>query len=987
MIRAVVWKELREQGLIAVMLAVLGGGLLVAAAAFADPPAQSAAATDIIASLGVGRLLALMLVVTAGMVCGGALFAAEKEAGTMAFLDALPTDRAALWRAKIAAGLVLAAVVVGALLGTTAALGLGDISFLRRLVIYAVLAFAWGTLGSTLARTTLGSVGVAIPAATLAAFLFLLPIYLFLSAPGLSGPRPLGWAIFEALMVVTPLALSARWFTASDRARAADAVNRIPVAVGSARPGAESDRPPGLGIRAVAWLTLRQLRVPGLVLSAFALAFGSALLLPNLYPLFVWPPLALAAGVFAGLTAFGDEQSHRSAGFWAEHRLPIGRAWGVKIGIHLAFLLWLLVLLALPSVVRTQWNTDTFSGFGHTRLASVFRSRLFDELGAQGWKYLFVPAVYGFVFGHVCGLLFRKLVVACGVAALLGGVAAAAWGPSLLAGGVKHWQVWGPAAAVLLTGRLLIRAWAADRLLARGPVWRLVGGAGAAMVALAGGLTYRIFEVPDDPTGRDDEALVATLKPLPEGDAGQEFRSAAERFVRLSGLGSQGTSQLDQRARQRITDRLDTVTRTGWNNNDHELAEWLEQVYTEPAPAPGSAPDPPWWRVAEIAAQRPVTVYESPTLINTAETTATALDNARKMARTILTRGLQRSAGGDPGAFLSAFRTVVALARNLRNGGGHQALSAAIEVERFALLAADHWLELAVTSTTAFHTLADVTPRAGAGAHPALSFGPEVVRFVRAGAVEGAAELARAAAVGDDPAPFDARPHLLVDRYYIRGVTQAPNRWLTLMLDTRRDPERAAAEADLVALAWAVPWERERSRRLVGLAPEVHPGPDLGPLVAGRPGGALLARARTALDAADTELQIRILRRVTILKAALVVHHGRTGRPPAVQEELVTAGVLVRLPEDPHMTGRPFGYRVSAGESLVGRGRLTAPPAAGLGQPPGPAENPFVVPVRAGQVVVWSVGPDRIDQGGKVPPGGPNAEDLVSLVPVFPAPR
>jgi hypothetical protein len=139
-IRAVVWKEVREQGLIAVMLAVLGGGLLVAAAAFADPPSKSAPVTDVFASLGAGRLLVLMLVVTAGMVCGGALFAAEREAGTMSFLDTLPTHRWALWRAKIAAGIVLGAAVVSVLLGAAALLDLGDGPFLRRLVVYALLA-------------------------------------------------------------------------------------------------------------------------------------------------------------------------------------------------------------------------------------------------------------------------------------------------------------------------------------------------------------------------------------------------------------------------------------------------------------------------------------------------------------------------------------------------------------------------------------------------------------------------------------------------------------------------------------------------------------------------------------------------------------------------------------------------------------------------------------------------------------------------------
>ena len=41
-----------------------------------------------------------------------------------------------------------------------------------------------------------------------------------------------------------------------------------------------------------------------------------------------------------------------------------------------------------------------------------------------------LPAVYGFAAGHLCGLMFRKLVVACGVAGILGGAGAALWEPS-----------------------------------------------------------------------------------------------------------------------------------------------------------------------------------------------------------------------------------------------------------------------------------------------------------------------------------------------------------------------------------------------------------------------------------------------------------------------------------------------------------------------------------------------------------------------------
>lgn len=910
MVRAIVWKELREQVLIAAMLAVLGGALLVAAATFGDPPSPGAPGTDEFAALGAGRMLALMLVVTAGMVCGGALFAAERESGTMPFLEALPTARWPLWRAKVAAGLVLAALEVGVLLAVTAGLGLADGPFLARLVVYALLAFAWGAFGSTLARTTLGSVGVAIPAASAASFLFLLPITIFFAGNNPGALRPAGWALFEVLMLAAPLGLSAWRFTAPDRLRAAELI-------GGASPGAAARaRPAGWGFSALAWLTLRQMRPTGAVLSAFALAFGLSLLLPEVRVVFVWPPLVLAAGVLAGVTAFGDEQSHRTGLFWGEFRLPVGRAWWVKVGLHLALLGWLILLLALPSVFRAQLEGGRRIAHGQTVLAAVFRSRLFDELGAQGWKYLLAPAAYGFAFGHVCGLLFRKLVVACGVAAVFGGVAAAAWGPSLLAGGVRHWQVLLPTAIVLLAGRLLMRPWAADRASARGGLLRLAGAAGAAGLVLAGGLAYRVLQVPDTPGGEDDVAFVASLPPYDQNVAGREFRMAAER----AGEGGRPA---------RAEERLAAAVRQGWPADDEELDAWLDQAYADEALSPE---DKPWYVLADAAAARPTGVYDPPNLVGAVAASVAAFENARRMALAILGKGLQQGARGDPARFVPAVRTVLALARDIRYGGGLLALEAAIEIERATVEAADRW----------------------AGELPA-------------GRADLARDLARALAEGDGPAPFDLRPYVLADRFVVRGMMQAPAHWLADHLNPSRgltDP--GAAEADLVALAWAVPWERERARRLVGMSSD-SPRFEMASLVAGRPGGPILmGRARAGAELTERELYLRFVRRAVGLKAAVLAYRGDRGRPPARPEELVGA-YLPRLPDDPFAKGRPLGYRVSAGEELAGGAR--------------PA-----YPVAAGQVVIWSVGQDRTDDGGKVAPGGPQAKDLVFLVPAPAAP-
>jgi hypothetical protein len=338
------------------------------------------------------------------------------------------------------------------------------------------------------------------------------------------------------------------------------------------------------------------------------------------------------------------------------------------------------------------------------------------------------------------------------------------------------------------------------------------------------------------------------------------------------------------------------------------------------------------------AAEREPGMYETPQLVSSTAVTAAGLDNARRMAVAFLARGLQLQSAGDPAAFVPAFRTTVVLARNMRNGGGLLGLVAGLELERTALAAADRWLER-------------LTGRA------------DLLLAV-----------SRIAAAADDLTPFDPRPHVLADRYVIRNQMQATNQWLLANLTvSTASVEQAAAEVDLVAFAWSVPWERERTRRLVGHAPDSGPGSDLHTFVTGRPGASLLARNRSAADMADNDVQLRVTRRVAILKAAVRAYQAERGVPPAALTDLVATGYLARLPEDPFTEGRPFGYRVSVGETLRGPARAASP-----GRPP---DEAYLVPVEAGRVVLWSVGVDGIDQGGLVPPGGPRALDLVFLVP------
>ena len=67
-------------------------------------------------------------------------------------------------------------------------------------------------------------------------------------------------------------------------------------------------------------------------------------------------------------------------------------------------------------------------------------------------------------------------------------------------------------------------------------------------------------------------------------------------------------------------------------------------------------------------------------------------------------------------------------------------------------------------------------------------------------------------------------PHFLAERYALREAEKVPGQWLPQRNAPETGPtEEANNEAELVALGWAVPWERERTRRLVGLGYEAGP--------------------------------------------------------------------------------------------------------------------------------------------------------------------
>jgi hypothetical protein len=240
----------------------------------------------------------------------------------------------------------------------------------------------------------------------------------------------------------------------------------------------------------------------------------------------------------------------------------------------------------------------------------------------------------------------------------------------------------------------------------------------------------------------------------------------------------------------------------------------------------------------------------------------------------------------------------------------------------------------------------------------------------------------------DTTEPFDASRQYLVERHIIREALKAPGDWLPQLLALPPDSMGITDPiVDLVSLAWTVPWEKERTRRLVGLGYETHP-PNDDKLLRGRPGINLFIRNRTPADLAESDRQIRTNRRAGILKLALRAYRIERGHFPDPEiadalNELVTAGYIHRAVPDPYDTTRGFGYRISKNGEKLKQPPRTQSERIMLSQDPAEWD------VLPGQAIIWSVGPDRSDQGGVNPPGPivvvqGREYDIVYLVPLGP---
>jgi hypothetical protein len=974
MIAALLYKEYREHRSIWLALALLAAGLLVGVPQAFEPEGWH---RETFRQMLAGT--AALLAWTYGLVCGAMMLAGERESGTQAFLDTLPTTRRPLWLGKCLVGLLFVALHIGLLAGMAGAQGFYlqkyPIASAAILVGAGLAGFGWGLLFSSLTSNVLSAIGLAIlaqmtvlPAMWGSFFILASFAILVLHKPPLSFPPiapEMALVLTGLTALLAPLPLSALIYSRFDRKR-----QPVRLLAGTRTP---TWRP---NWRQIWWLAAQQ--SGGLFVGLILFSFLAGLpVMGN--GLFFWPVLTLALGVFCGVTVFLDEQSGPYR-FLGDQRLPLGPIWLVKTGMRFGMLGLSLLVVLVPALVQ-----QTFEGPNdHERmpvLARIFGTGLLGTTIPIG-LFLFLWPITGFALGHLCGMLFPRPLVALVVGFGISGIVLSVWVPSLVAGGLSSWQVLGVPVVLLLCARLLMRAWASDRLHS----WEAVRYVGACAVLAAGlivlGLWSRVAEIPDVPEPDDFAEFVAEL-PLPEeNEAGQLIRNACSRLddflkqhkaiQQRPGGGAPGAPPVQ--ASNSLIQQAAEALEHGWPKDDDraELAAFLDEAFAED-----------WWKRLAEAADKPVGVVEDPRRMTIGSRQLT-LSPALHAGTLLAARGLQmQKRKGDPAVFVEHFATALALARNLHNHSTLTSAFTARAIEQGQLEALTRWLEQ-----------------------------------LNNGHVE---LLRRAAEVLDrhqNIMPRTFRDQRLAQYLIALNSLDRVEEWLPLFLGP---PSAKVPEAALLDAAWLVPWEQTRQRRLLRalywnrefadgfwhersrmiMVPLMHRDVALGK--------DKFPRRKVQLAAAELMLALRRFQ----------AEHGK----PAQSLAELLPKYLQRIPSDP-FDSQPFRYRLSQGEEIgwpqdnqaqavvAGGAGAAAPGAApaamppGLrgmaGGPPGGGVPPEAAPpeafreptrkVPAGQGILWSIGEDGQDDGGKRQglrsdqTQTRTGEDLIYLVPL-PAPK
>jgi hypothetical protein len=946
MIATMAWKEYREQRTVCFFIALMAVVLILLVTQVYPALNNGTQSSDtslhlMIASAG--------CVLTYGIVCGSMLLAGEREASTLGFLDALTGRRLPVWCAKLIPAVVLC-IVQGLFVGSLAAFlypgGVSDPAIVGRggrepdgwifvfaLPVLALDALVWGLLGSALFQSVL-SAAAAAAMSWLLGWLLLFPCWAANTMlPALGG---------RILLDLAVLGLSAAVFCQSQTLEQSESAVVAPRRMRVPR------TPSSWGV--LIWLPLRQGWVMLLILFPVSLFLG--LLLPPSGPLF-WFGFTTIVAVLCGVSTFGPEQSDGACRFLGNQRFPLSQVWGVKIGF------WFLALLIIAGAFLAS-GIFCLLVVRPAEVPPLHELTTSSPILNEGKALIFVPLgiVYGFCVGQFYSLIWRKSVVAVVMALLVSPCFALLWLPSLTFGGLKAWLVFTPPVVLLAATWLVMWSWGSTGLALRKPVMTLAGCGAFCLLWFAGGLFYRALEVP----GFDlpyDTAVFKNNKPTVKGEgatAAPRMNGAAVEFGdRLSQLADpklplqlRSNGQADSDRTRTISGRAAELLNSGWPQQDKALDVWLDQLFKPSGKRGLESWDQVYLQVGAMELGC-IEDMEDGTLNRDLTTARRATEAGTFLAA----RALQFQRAGKAKEALDLIDLMLALSRQLRNYALTVSYGYGRQLEQKALGALDRWLTTRRSSDLLRRAVTMLKQHEQQIPPVSLSVCAEDTRMRQA---------------------LESGTVLKADKLTAAGTSQ---------------------ELELVSSLWLAPWERSRYTRVLnalttaGLrVAELEPAEAARLLesVNGAQGDRILGRmvnrglsllysnqSRSELESWQQLLADNVIDKVyrvesledrvqdgfntaalraARLKAAILLFQETQGKGmPENLDDLVQSGCIDAVPPDP-FDGDPFRYRRTNGKDVVWN-------KGSEGE-----EVPRVPD--AVTAILWSVGPDGIDHGGRI---------------------
>lgn len=932
MMLTLLWKEFREHRSIWLTMVVMTGllGLGVAQIpGIQDPSGQ------------VG-LAVLAMAAVYGVVCGSMMFAGEREGGTLVFLDIFLGRRDLLWLGKFAIGALLVVTEalavaltlhlasqpppswLSAILGNwerhvveiePAAAALTSRLWLITLVLVTVEAYAWGLLGSTMTQRVLTSAGVAL--------LIGFPVWWF--AVLIPAPASLVLRILVIAGLLTTSFFRFLW-QARDSLMAPPAMYADPktvvlrelereLALGRRYPRGARRREEGWGDPLPVTLAPENDSVDGDDRPRPRRRFERPEPARSPREVLLWltfgqagVPLAILAVASALLGLFVPAYGQT---LWPLATLLLGVACGTATFAFEQSDLSYQFLAAQHFPLKTIWNVKIFFWAAAAVLAMLL-------LAATGGLLVLLAAAQGhrpnaewplqFRFGNLLELM----------------------GPALFFG---VWLVYG-----FCIGQVFV-------LLCRKPIYAVMvatlvslGAIGLWLPALLcrGMSGWQLWATPI-------AALVATRVLVRAWAAGRI--KERKPMTALAGFGLAATAWLAVQMTWRAWEAPDVgepLDRAAFRasiptGDGNKAGQKIQEAIAEFEAADGK--EAVWLaRMTEVS-QLPVGVIEVPSTEGNAASLR-HLPACHRMTERLLKKAQAARSQGQLETALDHLSQILALSRNLRNKAPIASYAAGVQAEDSALIGLDELLAHKKPSAPLLRQILEVLDR-----HAAAT-----------------------------PSALDC---LQTECYRAGGLLERPTGWAFY---TGGIPERTLAGS--IALSLETPWERERATRIWRLVWAGHfravrtphwqlPEGKLAawlPATEGRAASISRPRLEGLLQASwlgDSQLYCDVLHlqaagnrarwqvEATRLAAALHAHQLREGKPAQKLDDLVPKDLPV-LPLDPY-SGKSFLYRISAGEDLAILEHI-----GGIQR-----IREFAAKVGPGEGILWSTGPDRVDDGGR----------------------